>query len=323
MKLDKLSSKTYDREILEVISKLFDKKSPIEILEILYFLRKDKRFLLAKARVEAGENIFNALAAERLITDELYDYLISASSNRKLSEFTRAYLTSMKETRRIVSDLIKQMASPLLALAVHYIVLYVAIYKLVKGIDMDEKWFRALPGYFRFLDYIADNPQIFMIYVVTTLGIAFIVFLLRKRLIPSYSFYEKMKLYLYLYYSVKSGKKVEEALANFKTSFDNQKFVSLLESGEELSTAMIESMKIKPKILEQVLIRSAFEGKESEIEKNVEDLYTQLLDLTRNSIAKTGMVLNIFFMLVVAGLILFVYLGINLPIAQAARVVAQ
>jgi len=129
-----------------------------------------------------------------------------------------------------------------------------------------------------------------------------------------------MKFYLYIYQSTKAGKKVEEAAKAYRgKAIDVQKFNFAMDAGRPLGEAILQSMRYPVSPVERTLLISALEGDEREISKNIEDLYREMLDMTKVVVSRIGNILSFTAMAVVAGMLLFFYGGFYLPLIEAIR----
>lgn len=78
----------YDDAVIEVIGRLYGKKSDIYLIDILKEMYpKEKRFDEVKALIRKGTDIFTALYQKKLIEKQTYEYLSSAKRIRNLKEF--------------------------------------------------------------------------------------------------------------------------------------------------------------------------------------------------------------------------------------------
>jgi len=310
----------YDEAVIEVIGRLYGKKSDIYLIDILKEMYpKEKRFDEVKALIRKGADIFTALYQKKLIEKQTYEYLSSAKI-RNLKEFVRVYRDSTKEIKEVVMSLKKQLISPAFAFLMHYAVFYTMLYKILPAFSIGKKTLMFLPSYFPFLIYVSKNPWVFYLYVAITLGIILILYFTQDKYNPAYKMTEKMKLYLYLYQSTKAGKKVEEAVKTYKgKAIDVNKFNSLMAKGKSLADSLLLSMKYSVSPIEKTLLISALEGDEKEVSRNIEDLYKEMLDITKQIISKIGHVLSLVAMLIVAGILMFFYGGFYLPLIEAIR----
>jgi len=310
----------YDEAVIEVIGRLYGKKSDIYLIDILKEMYpKEKRFDEVKALIRKGADIFTALYQKKLIEKQTYEYLSSAKI-RNLKEFVRVYRDSTKEIKEVVMSLKKQLISPAFAFLMHYAVFYTMLYKILPAFSIGKKTLMFLPSYFPFLIYVSKNPWVFYLYVAITLGIILILYFTQDKYNPAYKMTEKMKLYLYLYQSTKAGKKVEEAVKTYKgKAVDVNKFNSLMAKGKSLADSLLLSMKYSVSPIEKTLLISALEGDEKEVSRNIEDLYKEMLDITKQIISKIGHVLSLVAMLIVAGILMFFYGGFYLPLIEAIR----
>jgi len=313
--------KRYDDTVVEVVGRLYGKKADVYLIDVLKEMYpKEKRFEEVKTLIRKGEDIFTALYKKRLISSRTYEYLSSARKIRTLKEFVMAYRDSTKEIRELVGALRRQLISPAIALLMHYAVFWAMLYKILPAFPIDQKILSLMPSYFPFLIYVSKNPWVFNAYLGLTLGTVLLLYFNQDKFNPAYKMTEKMKFYLYLYQSTKAGKKVEEAVKVYRgKAIDVQKFNSAMAAGRSLGEAILHSMRYSVSPVEQTLLISALEGDEREIPKNIEDLYREMLGMTKAVIGRIGNVLNYAAMLVVAGILLFFYGGFYLPLIQAIR----
>jgi len=311
----------YDDAVVEVVGRLYGRKSDIYLIDLLKEMYpREKRFEEVKALIRKGEDIFTALYKKQLISSQAYEYLSSARRIRNLKEFVKAYRDSTKEIREVVNSLRRQLISPTIALLMHYAVFWTMLYKILTAFPMDKKVLSLLPSYFPFLIYASKNPWVFYAYLGLTLGTVLFLYFNQDRFNPAYKMAEKMKFYLYLYQSTKAGKKVEEAVKAYRgRAIDVQKFNSAMAGGKPLGEAILQSMRYPVSPVERTLLISALEGDEREISKNIEDLYREMLDMTKVVISKIGNILSFTAMVVVAGILLFFYGGFYLPLIEAVR----
>jgi type II secretory pathway component PulF len=311
----------YDDAVVEVVGRLYGKKSDVYLIDVLKEMYpREKRFEEVKALIRKGEDIFTALYKKHLISSQTYEYLSSARRIRNLKEFVKAYRDSTKEIREVVNSLRRQLISPTIALLMHYAVFWTMLYKILTAFPMDKKVLSLLPSYFPFLIYASKNPWVFYTYFGLTLGVVLLLYFSQDKFNPAYKMAEKMKFYLYLYQSIKAGKKVEEAAKSYRgKAIDVQRFNSAMAGGKTLGEAMLQSMRYSVSPVERTLLISALEGDEKEISKNIEDLYREMLDMTKIVISRIGNVLSFTAMAVVAGILLFFYGGFYLPLIEAIR----
>lgn len=311
----------YDDAVVEVVGRLYGKKSDVYLIDLLKEMYpREKRFEEVKALIRKGEDIFTALYKKQLISSQTYEYLSSARRIRNLKEFVKAYRDSTKEIREVVNALRRQLISPTIALLMHYAVLWTMLYKILTAFPIDKKTLSLLPSYFPFLIYASKNPWVFYAYFGLTLGTVLVLYFSQEKFNPAYKMAEKMKFYLYLYQSTRAGKKVEEAAKAYKgKAIDVQKFNSAMTAGRPLGEAMLQSMRYPVSPVERTLLVSALEGDEMEVSKNIEDLYREMLDMTKGVISRIGNILSFIAMAVVAGILLFFYGGFYLPLIEAVR----
>ena len=311
----------YDDAVIEVVGRLYGRKADVYLIDLLEEMYpKEKRFEEVKALIRKGEDIFTALYKKQLISSRTYEYLSSARRIRGLKEFVMAYRDSTKEIRDVVNALRRQLISPTLALLMHYAVLWTMLYKILPAFPIDQKTLSFLPSYFPFLIYASKNPWVFYAYFGLTLGVVGLLYFNQDKFNPAYRMAEKMKFYLYLYQSTKAGKKVEEAVKAYRgRAIDVGKFNSAMAAGKSLGEAILQSMRYPVSPVERTLLISALEGDEKEIPKNIEDLYREMLDMTKVIISRIGNVLSFVAMAVVAGVLLFFYGGFYLPLIEAVR----
>ncbi len=313
--------KKYDDAVIEVVGRLYGRKADVYLIDLLEEMYpKERRFEEVKALIRKGEDIFTALYKKQLISSRTYEYLVSARRIRGLKEFVKAYRDSTKEIREVVNALRRQLISPTIALLMHYAVLWTMLYKILPAFPIDQKTLSFLPFYFPFLIYASKNPWVFYLYLGLTLGTALVLYLNQDKFNPAYRMAEKMKFYLYLYQSTKAGKKVEEAVKAYRgRAVDVQKFNSAMAAGKPLGEALLQAMRYPVSPVERTLLISALEGDEREIPKNIEDLYREMLDMTKVVISRIGNILSFIAMAVVAGILLFFYGGFYLPLIEAIR----
>uniref|UniRef100_A0A7C5X4B6 Type II secretion system protein GspF domain-containing protein n=1 Tax=Thermocrinis ruber TaxID=75906 RepID=A0A7C5X4B6_9AQUI len=311
----------YDDAVIEVVGRLYGRKADVYLIDLLEEMYpKEKRFEEVKALIRKGEDIFTALYKKQLISSRTYEYLSSARRIRGLKEFVMAYRDSTKEIRDVVNALRRQLISPTLALLMHYAVFWTMLYKILPAFPIDQKTLSFLPSYFPFLIYASKNPWVFYAYFGLTLGVVGLLYFNQDKFNPAYRMAEKMKFYLYLYQSTKAGKKVEEAVKAYRgRAIDVGKFNSAMAAGKSLGEAILQSMRYPVSPVERTLLISALEGDEKEIPKNIEDLYREMLDMTKVIISRIGNVLSFVAMAVVAGVLLFFYGGFYLPLIEAVR----
>ena len=311
----------YDDAVIEVVGRLYGRKADVYLIDLLEEMYpKEKRFEEVKALIRKGEDIFTALSKKQLISSQTYEYLSSARRIRGLKEFVMAYRDSTKEIREVVNSLRRQLISPTVALLMHYAVFWTMLYKILPVFPIDQKILSFLPSYFPFLIYASKNPWVFYAYLGLTLGTALFLYFNQDKFNPAYRMAEKMKFYLYLYQSTKAGKKVEEATKAYRgKAIDVQKFNSAMAAGKTLGEAILYAMRYPVSPVERTLLISALEGDEDEIPKNIEDLYKEMLDMTKVVISRIGNILSFTAMIVVAGILLFFYGGFYLPLIEAVR----
>ncbi|MBX0311205.1 MAG: hypothetical protein JHC31_05435 [Sulfurihydrogenibium sp.] len=322
--LDKLQinlQQKYDEAVIEVVGRLYGRKSDIYLIDILKEMYpREKRFDEVKVLIRKGIDIFTALYQKQLINKQTYEYLSSAKRIRNLKEFVKVYRDSTKEIKEVIASLQKQLVSPAISFLMHYAVFYTMLYKILPAFSIDKKTLSFLPSYFPFLIYASKHPWIFYLYVVISLGIILTLYFVQDKFNPAYKMAEKMKLYLYLYQSTKAGKKVEEAIKVYKgKAVDVGKFNSLMFKGKSLAESLLLSMKYSVSPIEKTLLISALEGDEKEVSKNIEDLYKEMLDMTKQVINRIGNILSFIAMIMVAGILLFFYGGFYLPLIEAIR----
>jgi type II secretory pathway component PulF len=311
----------YDDAVIEVVGRLYGRKSDVYLIDLLKEMYpREKRFEEVKALIRRGEDIFTALYQKQLISSRTYEYLSSARRIRGLKEFVMAYRDSTKEIREVVNSLRRQLISPTIALLMHYAVFWTMLYKILPAFPIDKKILSFLPSYFPFLIYASKNPWVFYAYLGLTLGTVLVLYFNQDKFNPAYRMAEKMKFYLYLYQSTKAGKKVEEAVKAYRgRAVDVEAFNSAMAAGKSLGEAILQSMRYPVSPVERTLLISALEGDEKEIPKNIEDLYKEMLDMTKVAISRIGNVLSFVAMAVVAGILLFFYGGFYLPLIEAIR----
>ncbi len=311
----------YDDAVIEVIGRLYGKKADVYLIDLLKEMYpKEERFEEVKTLIRSGEDIFTALYKKQLVSSQTYEYLSSARRIRNLKEFVMAYRDSTKEIREVVSALRRQLISPTFALLMHYAVFWTMLYKILPAFPMDQKTLSLLPSYFPFLIYASKNPWVFYAYLGLTLGTVLVLYFSQDKFNPAYRMAEKMKFYLYLYQSTSAGKKVEEAVKAYRGKIiDVQKFNSAMAAGKPLGEAILDAMRYSVSPIERTLLISALEGDEKEISKNIEDLYREMLDITKVVINRIGNVLSFIAMIIVAGILLFFYGGFYLPLIEAIR----
>ena len=311
----------YDDAVIEVVGRLYGRKGDVYLIDLLEEMYpKEKRFEEVKVLIRKGEDIFTALYKKQLISSRTYEYLSSARRIRGLKEFVKAYRDSTREIKEVVNALRRQLISPTIALLMHYAVLWTMLYKILPAFPLDKKVLTFLPSYFPFLIYASKNLWVFYAYLGLTLGSALLLYLSQDKFNPAYRMAEKMKFYLYLYQSTKAGKKVEEAVKAYRGKvIDVQKFNSAMAAGKLLGEAILQSMRYPVSPVERTLLISALEGDEEEIPKNIEDLYREMLDMTKVVLSRVGNLLSFTAMAVVAGILLFFYGGFYLPLIEAIR----
>jgi type II secretory pathway component PulF len=311
----------YDDAVIEIVGRLYGKKSDIYLVDLLEEMYpKEKRFSEVKSLIRKGTDIFTALHQKQLIGKQTYEYLSSAKKIRNLKEFVKVYRDSTKEIKEVISSLRKQLISPTFSFLMHYAVFYTMLYKILPAFSLDKKTLSFLPSYFPFLIYVSKNPWAFYAYVTITLGTILVLYLTQDKFNPAYKMAEKMKFYLYLYQSVKAGKKVEEAIKTYKgKAIDVNKFNLLMAQGKNLGDAVLHSMRYSVSPVEKTLLISALEGDEKEVSRNIEDLYKEMLDMTKVTISKIGNVLSFIAMIIVAMILMFFYGGFYLPLIEAIR----
>jgi len=311
----------YDDAVVEVVGRLYGKRSDVYLIDLLKEMYPgEERFEEVKALIRKGEDIFTALHKKHLISSQTYEYLVSARRIRNLKEFVKAYRDSTKEIREVVNSLRRQLISPAIALLMHYAVFWTMLYKILTAFPIDKKVLSLLPSYFPFLIYMSKNSWVFYAYFALTLGTVLVLYLSQDRFNPAYRMSEKMKFYLYIYQSTKAGKKVEEAAKAYRgKAIDVQKFNFAMDAGRPLGEAMLQSMRYPVSPVERTLLISALEGDEREISKNIEDLYREMLDMTKVVVSRIGNILSFTAMAVVAGMLLFFYGGFYLPLIEAIR----
>ncbi len=311
----------YDDAVVEVVGRLYGRRSDVYLIDLLKEMYpREKRFEEVKALIRKGEDIFTALYNKQLISSRTYEYLSSARRIRNLKEFVKAYRDSTKEIREVVNALRRQLISPTIALLMHYAVLWTMLYKILTAFPIDKKTLSLLPSYFPFLIYASKNPWVFYLYLGLTLGTVLVLYFSQDKFNPAFKMAEKMKLYLYLYQSTKAGKKVEEAAKAYRgKAIDAAKFNSAMAAGKPLGEALLQAMRYSVSPVERTLLISALEGDEKEIPKNIEDLYREMLDMTKVVISRIGNILSFTAMAIVAGILLFFYGGFYLPLIEAVR----
>jgi type II secretory pathway component PulF len=311
----------YDDAVIEVVGRLYGRKSDVYLIDLLQEMYpKERRFEEVKVLIRKGEDIFTALYKKQLISPRTYEYLSSARKIRGLKEFVLAYRNSTKEIREVVNALRRQLISPTIALLMHYAVFWTMLYKILPAFPMDKKVLSFLPSYFPFLIYASKNSWVFYAYLGLTLGVAILLYFSQEKFSPAYRMTEKMKFYLYLYQSTKAGKKVEEAVKTYRgRAIDVQKFNSAMAAGKPLGEAILQSMRYSVSPIERTLLISALEGDEKEVPKNIEDLYREMLDMTKAVVSRIGNILSFTAMVVVAGVLLFFYGGFYLPLIEVIR----
>jgi type II secretory pathway component PulF len=311
----------YDDAVIEVVGRLYGRRADVYLIDLLKEMYpKEERFEEVKALIRKGEDIFTALYKKQLISSQTYEYLSSARRIRGLKEFVMAYRDSTKEIRDLVNALRRQLISPTIALLMHYAVFWTMLYKILPAFPIDQKILSLLPSYFPFLIYASKNPWVFYAYFGLTFGAALLLYFSQDKWSPAYRMAEKMKFYLYLYQSTKAGKKVEEAVKAYRgRAIDVQKFNSAMDAGKPLGEAILQAMRYPMSPVERTLLISALEGDEREIPKNIEDLYREMLDMTKVVISRIGNLLSFAAMMVVAGILLFFYGGFYLPLIEAIR----
>jgi len=311
----------YDDAVIEVVGRLYGRKGDVYLIDLLEEMYpKEKRFEEVKVLIRKGEDIFTALYKKQLISSRTYEYLSSARRIRGLKEFVKAYRDSTREIKEVVNALRRQLISPTIALLMHYAVLWTMLYKILPAFPLDQKVLTFLPSYFPFLIYASKNLWVFYAYLGLTLGTVLVLYFTQDKFNPAYRMAEKMKFYLYLYQSTKAGKKVEEAVKAYRgRAIDVGTFNSAMASGRTLGEAILQSMRYPVSPVERTLLISALEGDEEEIPKNIEDLYREMLDMTKVVLSRVGNLLSFTAMAVVAGILLFFYGGFYLPLIEAVR----
>ena len=311
----------YDDAVIEVVGRLYGRKGDVYLIDLLEEMYpKEKRFEEVKVLIRKGEDIFTALYKKQLISSRTYEYLSSARRIRGLKEFVKAYRDSTREIKEVVNALRRQLISPTIALLMHYAVLWTMLYKILPAFPLDQKVLTFLPSYFPFLIYASKNLWVFYAYLGLTLGTVLVLYFTQDKFNPAYRMAEKMKFYLYLYQSTKAGKKVEEAVKAYRgRAIDVGTFSSAMASGRTLGEAILQSMRYPVSPVERTLLISALEGDEEEIPKNIEDLYREMLDMTKVVLSRVGNLLSFTAMAVVAGILLFFYGGFYLPLIEAVR----
>lgn len=317
-----LEKKNYDTQILEILSKLYGRKSIEEILDVLSkVIREKERLNNVRISVENGENFIDALREQQLISRGLYEYLRPASESKNFKTFVEEYLRIRKEMKQISRKLITQAISPSIATIISLGVLYVFIYKLIPTFNWDESKLAVSPPYFPFLIWLSQRPVVYFAFILSLFVLVIIIYIYRVKFFSNvYGLYERLKLYVHLLLSITSGQKIDEAIMKFRGSaIDKKNFELLLVSGESLETAILQSLTSKPLPVEEVLIVSSFTGKSTEIEKNMKEFVDDIKSIFLTRVDAFGQVLNTFAMLIVGFSILFGYAGILIPLIKIVK----
>jgi len=240
------------------------------------------------------------------------------------ASFQRVSLERMsqadKQIAKIVRELVFSLISPVMAFFVSIGVVYIFVYKVLPAFNLREKQLAYLPSYFPYLIDLSRHPYYYLAFIITIISIFGIAYYLRTKvplLSSIYLMYERLKLYIHLYLSVKSGYNIDEALRNYNGELktETEKILSMIEEGEDLTSAFIKTFnKVYP--LEKPLLLAAIKTGE---EKDLKDLQDEVMELMKTKLETVKQVLTIVSLLFVASVILFSYGGILMPIMKAMR----
>ena len=316
--------KTIDKEVLEVISRLYSRESPFVILDTLRGLVKDKgirkRINAVEERIIEGESLISALRNEKLISENVYEYLKGAEDSRNLDAFAKEKLKIDKQVKKIVRELIFSLLSPSLAFVISLGVIYIFIYRVLPAFQLKERQLSLLPSYFPYLIDLSKNPQYYLMFVLAIFSTLFFLYINRRR-IPGiktvFLMYERLKLYIHLYLSIKSGYNIDEALRKYKGALEGRvnKILQAIEEGEDIVDTFLEVFKdINP--LERPLLLSAIK---TAAEEDLKDLQQEVMEMLKVKLEVLKQAFTVTSLILVAMVILFAYGGILMPIMKAMR----
>lgn len=315
-------SRVIDKTVLEVFAKLWDRESPTAILQIIKEVEKKeaKRIEKVERLIFEGKSIVEALYEEKLISQDLYNFLLSAESNRNISTFAREKIKVDRSVAEIVKSLMFSLISPFMALVVSIGVVYIFIYKVVSGFNITEKHLEYLPSYFPFILKLNRSPIIFYSGVGGIFGFFVFMYATRRRfpfISGIYLMYERLKLYIHLYLSVSAGYNIDEALRKYKGELkkDVERILTLMDEGFDVVDAFMASIPgISPieKPVLTVAVKNADTG-------SLRDLYLEVFDMLKTKLEATKQLMSTLALIVVAGVIVVAYMGILMPIIKAMK----
>lgn len=313
---------TIDKEVLEVLSKLYKRESPYTLLETLKEIKKSERKRLEKveARLNEGQSFVEALYQEKLISQSLYEFLLSAEGLRNIDEFAREKLKADKEIQKIVKDLAMSLVSPVMAFFISLAVVYIFLYKVIPQFNIKEKHLALLPSYFSILLKLSHNQILFFLIIGSILTSLILMVMFRRHLpfLKSvFLLYERLKLYIHLYLSRKAGYNIDEALRRYKGYFKPhiEYMLSLMEEGEDIVEAFNKSIPDVSPLEKPIVVASLKTASVSDLK----DLTEETMELMKTKLEIFKNTVNTISLTAVASVILFSYGGIMLPLLKAVK----
>jgi type II secretory pathway component PulF len=313
---------TIDKEVLEVLSKLYKRESPYTLLETLKEIKKSERKRLEKveASLNEGQSFAEVLYQEKLISQPLYEFLISAEGLRNIDEFAKEKLKTDKEIQKIVKDMVMSLISPVLAFLISISVIHIFLYKVIPQFNIQEKHLMLLPSYFSILLKLSHNQILFFI-ILATIFITFALIIAFRKHLPFlrtvFLLYERVKLYIHLYLSRKVGYNIDQALRKYKGTLkpNIDYMLSLMEEGENIVEAFNRSIPDITPLEKPIVIASLKTASVSDLK----DLADETMELMKTRLEIFKNTVNTISLLIVSSVILFAYGGIMLPLLKAIK----
>ena len=319
--------KSYDDQVIDVLARLVGRvRSPDVIFDAIGSLTKQKALAKkALSLVYEAQGYAESLRSVGLISKDAYFFLLSAERSKALKDFADEYREIRKKIKRIRDQFISSMISPILSVIGSVFVMYIFIYRLIPGMNLnEEKALTVLPFYFSFLFHLSHHREYYLFFIGFLFAFGVLLYLMRRRLPvigKLYRAYERLKLYAYMYLSTTAGYRLETALENYNGELKNEVKKALtitVAEGERLSEALLKALNIDNKV-EETLLRSALLASGRELPRSLKDFYEEFFGMFLNSLSRFSELAKFLSFLLAGSIVLFAYVGIYFPLLRALK----
>jgi type II secretory pathway component PulF len=318
--------KYYDDQVIDVLARLHGRERSVEeIFNIIGEItgQRDK-VQLAIAHAYEGVGISESLRRAELISEDAYLFLLSSEKGRSLKEFAQEYGNVKKKLRDVKKQFLSNIYSPVMALVISLVVVYIFIYRVIPQMNLPkEKALKFLPFYFHFIFFMSEHIWVYFLLLFGVMGLIVSVYLFRRRIRfieKFYGAYERVKLYSYLFLSVKAGFRLETALERYRGELKENVLETFryMNEGEPLSRALLKALKISDPV-ERTLVKSSLLSGPAEMGKSLGELYLETLDMLTQRLSRAGETVRLISLLVVGLVLVFVYGFVFMPLLSAIK----